>query len=91
MARMEVAYDDAQPAWAELVRIARQRGDSRQDVLHLIIQEWYLLKTRQPLTAEQLWGITENPYAGGAVQNGTGTLDDDAPHAGASYLADSLM
>jgi hypothetical protein len=92
MARMEVTYDNRKPAWAELERIAAQRGGKRQEVLELIVHEWYLLKTGQPLTAEQLWGITQHPYAAGMLaQNGTGQLDADAPHAGASYLADSLM
>jgi hypothetical protein len=93
--RMEITYDNAHPAWAELEAVASQRGDKRQAVLMLIVQEWYLLKHGLPLTADQLWGLSQGPYAGaqagGAAQNGTGAADADAPHAGASYLADSLM
>jgi hypothetical protein len=87
MARKEFSYDEDLPVYHAVTRLAVERQISFQQAMHLILVEWYSLRSGKPLTLESLWGIASSPYQAPAAAPPDPPPDD----AGARALADEWL
>ncbi len=61
MARKEYSYNEDLPVYRAIAAVAAERQISLQQAMHLILVEWYSLRSGAPLAAESIWGGTIAP------------------------------